>query len=279
MSGALAGLVVMDRSGTIAGQFCGKLFADFGAEVWLDVPTARPDIAAGGKGRAEGALDLHLNLGKRPGTPPVDPDIILCAPDEDPAAARARLPGAIAVRITGFGDDGPKARWAAPEIVLQASSGMMISNGTRGREPLYGAGNRASYAAGQAAYIQCLASLRVRAKNWRRRHDPHRRRRDRGRDVLPIRPASHLQRHRPPTRRSGHSRRRGSLPRFVGLPLGLLQPLRCALQVAGAGSLPDRSSLRRGDGPVEATGVPSSIWCRRRSPTATPMPSSPTCRR
>ena len=44
---------------------------------------------------------------------------------------------------------------------------MMISNGIRGREPLYGTGNRASYAAGQAACIQILASLRARGQTGR----------------------------------------------------------------------------------------------------------------
>ncbi|PDQ19639.1 hypothetical protein CN311_18450 [Mesorhizobium sanjuanii] len=164
MRGALEDLVVLDRSGTIAGQFCGKLLADYGADVWLEVPEAEPDIASGGSGRTRTPLDLHLNLGKRRGLPAATPDIVLCAPDENPQTTRTELPAAVVVRITGFGDDGPKAGWRAPEIVLQASSGMMISNGIRGREPLYGTGNRASYAAGQAAYVQILASLRVRAK-------------------------------------------------------------------------------------------------------------------
>jgi crotonobetainyl-CoA:carnitine CoA-transferase CaiB-like acyl-CoA transferase len=164
MNRAVEGLVVVDRSGTIAGQFCGKLLADFGAEVWLDASGAEPDIAGGGRGDMSAPLDVHLNLGKRRGRSEAVPDVVLCAPEEDPAEVRARHPSALAVRITGFGDEGPKAGWRAPEIVLQASSGMMISNGIRGREPLYGTGNRASFAAGQAAYIQILASLRARGK-------------------------------------------------------------------------------------------------------------------
>lgn len=162
MTGALQGLVVLDRSGTIAGQFCGKLLVDFGAEVWLQ-PADATDLAAGGAALLDSPLDIHLNLGKRRGAPET-PDVVLCAPQDDPATLRASHPAALVVRITGFGDDGPKAGWAAPEIVLQAFSGMMISNGIRGREPLYGTGNRASFAAGQAAYIQILASLRVRVR-------------------------------------------------------------------------------------------------------------------
>lgn len=160
MTGALEDLIVLDRSGTMAGQFCGKLLADFGAEVWLaEADGQRTDIAAGGTGGTS-PLDLHLNLLKRRGTPEA-PGIILCAPGEDPVAARDSRPGTIAVSITGFGQTGPKAGWAAPEIVLQAASGMMISNGIRGREPLYGTAERASCAAGVAAYVQILASLRA----------------------------------------------------------------------------------------------------------------------
>lgn len=164
MSRALDGLVVIDRSGTIAGQFCGKLMADFGAEVWLQVTGAKPDIAPGGSGMSDRPIDLHLNLGKRCGAPGRTPDVVLCAPDERPEDVRRVHPSALAVRITGFGDDGPRVGWQAPEIVLQASSGMMNSNGVRGRAPLYGTGNRASYAAGQVAYIQIMASLRTRAR-------------------------------------------------------------------------------------------------------------------
>ncbi|MDP2081307.1 MAG: CoA transferase [Pseudotabrizicola sp.] len=161
---ALDGLVVHDRSGSIAGQFCGKLLCDFGAEVWLETGSDHSDIAAGGTGDRSTALDLHLNLGKRLGSPPGPPDVVICGPADDADELRRNQPAVLVVCISGFGATGPKAGWLAPEIVLQAASGMMISNGTRGKEPLYGTGNRASYAAGQAAYIQIMASLRVRAQ-------------------------------------------------------------------------------------------------------------------
>lgn len=165
MTGALDGIVVLDRSGTVAGRFCGRLLADFGAEVWLDPPRdGAPTLTTGAR---SGPVALHLDTGKRRGRPQVRPDILLCGPAEDPDAVRADAPGIVAVRITAFGDDGPRAGWAGPEIVLQAASGMMNSNGIRGREPLYGTGERASYAAGQAAYIQILASLRIRARAGR----------------------------------------------------------------------------------------------------------------
>ncbi|PZX16972.1 crotonobetainyl-CoA:carnitine CoA-transferase CaiB-like acyl-CoA transferase [Palleronia aestuarii] len=163
MSGALDGLVVIDRSGTIAGQYCARLLSDFGAEVWLaEAAPGRPAIAAAPPRGSIG--DIHLNAGKRRGAPEARPDIVLCAPGEDPDTLLGGAEAPIAVVIDGFGPDGPRAGWRAPEIVLQAASGMMISNGVRGREPLYGTGQRASYAAGLAAYVQIMASLRVRAE-------------------------------------------------------------------------------------------------------------------
>jgi crotonobetainyl-CoA:carnitine CoA-transferase CaiB-like acyl-CoA transferase len=167
MSTALDGLLAIDRSDTIAGQFCARLMADFGAEVWL------VESEGGSATRRTSPFDnagqsltfLHLNLGKRFGTPTRVPDVVLCGPEENPAAVRAEHPDVVAVRITAFGDDGPMAGWSGPEIVLQAASGMMNSNGLRGREPLYGVGNRAAYAAGLAAYIQVVVSLRVREQS------------------------------------------------------------------------------------------------------------------
>ncbi len=169
MSTALGDLVVIDRSNCIAGEYCARLMSDFGAEVWL------VEGEGGSATRSIGPFDksglslthLHLNIGKRAGEPGRIPDVFICAADEELSDLRERAPKPILVQITPFGNDGPMAGWAGPEIVLQASSGMMNSNGIRGREPLYGIGNRASYAAGLAAYIQLLASLPVRAKSGR----------------------------------------------------------------------------------------------------------------
>ena len=166
MRQALDDLVVIDRSHSVAGEYCARLMADYGAEVWLDESAGPSPTAAMGPFDPGGRslTHLHLNRGKRLGAASRPADVVLCGPDERPEDVRAADPKVVAVRITAFGDDGPKADWTAPEIVLQAASGMMISNGVRGREPLYGVGERASYAAGQAAYIQTLVSLRARRR-------------------------------------------------------------------------------------------------------------------
>lgn len=161
---ALDDLVVVDRSHSVAGEFCARLMADYGAAVHLaggPSPTAQmaPFDAHG-----RSLTHIHLNLGKRTGPPPRPADVILIGADEDPAAVRAEHPAAVVVTITPFGRDGPRAGWKGPELVVQAASGMMVSNGLPDREPLYGTGERASYAAGQAAYIQTLVALRARRR-------------------------------------------------------------------------------------------------------------------
>ncbi|HLY79758.1 MAG TPA: CoA transferase, partial [Caulobacteraceae bacterium] len=78
---ALAGVRVVDATSAAAGQFCGRLFADYGAEVIL---VERPD---GAETRREGPCDSagsllfrHLNQGKagfawRPGDGASDRDL------------------------------------------------------------------------------------------------------------------------------------------------------------------------------------------------------------
>ncbi len=169
---ALHGLRVVDASESIAGQYCARLFADFGAEVLLAEPAAgsairrRPPFAATG----ESLTFLHLNTGKRSVALDALPPDVLAAADVVilPPAGRAALPGlspsVVTVDVTAFGREGPRAGWKGPEIVIQALSGMMFNNGEDGRQPLYGCGDRSSYAAGLAAYIGALAALQARSR-------------------------------------------------------------------------------------------------------------------
>ena len=161
MTGALAGLRVIDRSDEVAGQYCGRLMADFGAEVTLVEPEGGTATRRIGPFADGGSLSfLHLNRGKRIGSgAPAGADVVICGAATDPAALRAENPRQIVAVVSNFGADGPLAGWQGPEIVLQALSGMMNSNGIAGREPLYGLGHRAAYAAGLAGYIAVLAAL------------------------------------------------------------------------------------------------------------------------
>jgi len=180
---ALHGLRVVDLSESIAGQYCSRLFADFGADVVLVEPQGgsalrhRPPFSIADQ---TSLTFLHLNSGKS--------SVILDALSEPerqrlfgtadvvllPASGTAGLPplptSTVTVDVTQFGHDGPRAGWKGPEIVIQALSGMMFNNGVDGRHPLYGCGERSSYAAGLAAYIGAVAALLARGRIGRGQH-------------------------------------------------------------------------------------------------------------
>lgn len=166
---ALAGVKVIDATTSAAGQFCGRLFADYGAEVIL---VETPDGAAT---RREGPFDekgsllfRHLNQGKAGFTcgragdesglaklnQPAD---IVLTDAGDPLALQAE--NKIVCRISDFGEHRPYQGWRGGELIHQAMSGVMFTTGSQDREPLYGIGRRTAYACGATAYISCLAAL------------------------------------------------------------------------------------------------------------------------
>lgn len=181
MDGALGHLRVVDYSDSLAGQYCARLFADFGASVVLVEPAGgSPMRAAQPIGQAGESLQFfHLNTGKRSvvidRADPADAerlemllrgaDVAVLPAGEDAEAVSAANPNCIVVQPTAFGCDGPRADWQGPEIVLQALSGMMHNNGAAGREPLYGVANRAAMASGVGAYVGALGAVYARAQN------------------------------------------------------------------------------------------------------------------
>lgn len=167
---ALEGIAVMDLTSSVAGQFCGRLFADNGATVVIPEPAAghplrraRP-LAAAADGTTRSALFWHLTIGKRSirddhphlSRLVADADVVIV--DDDRELVAPISDRRVVIRITPFGDDDLNG-WRAEEIVYQALSGTMYENGRPGAEPLYGVGHRASYAAGTAAYATGLATL------------------------------------------------------------------------------------------------------------------------
>jgi crotonobetainyl-CoA:carnitine CoA-transferase CaiB-like acyl-CoA transferase len=182
MSGrALHGIRVIDLSESVAGQYCSRLFADFGASVTLIEPPCGSAIRR--RGPFSGATGvsltfLHLNSGKSSAVLEASrTELQALAASADvailPNAERSALPfptSTITVDISAFGREGLRAGWQGPEIVIQALSGMMFNNGADGREPLYGCGERSSYAAGLAAYIGALAALLARGPDGPGQH-------------------------------------------------------------------------------------------------------------
>jgi crotonobetainyl-CoA:carnitine CoA-transferase CaiB-like acyl-CoA transferase len=183
---ALSGLRVLDLSESVAGQFCARMFADQGAQVSLIEPPggsavrAMPpfDPVTPGIGSQ---LFFHLNLGKdsrqidlttTDGTATLQrlaeqADVIVAGLGLDLVAMQRDHPTCVVVQVSDFGSDGPLAHWRGSEMIFQALSGMMNENGLPGREPLYGVGHRAQYAAGVGAFISALAALHVRGSTGR----------------------------------------------------------------------------------------------------------------
>ncbi len=178
MAGALAGIRVLDLSDSIAGQFCTRMLADYGAEVLLVEPPGggamrgAPPVVAG-----KSFAFLHLNTGKgsvvldaSPGgrarllALAAEADAIVIGPEADRVALEAAAPGAVVCTVSPFGTDGPWRDWTGCEMVFQAVAGLMHASGDGRREPLFGCGDRASYGAGASAYIAVLAGLFARGR-------------------------------------------------------------------------------------------------------------------
>ena len=182
MTQALQGIRVLDCSDGIAGQFCGRMLADHGAEVTLVEPPGGSVLRRQGPfrdaGGRESLLFFHNNTGKSSVTLDVSTplgcqalaalargaDVVIAGLDIDRAALRSANPDCVLATVSGFGDDGPYRDWQGTEMIYQALAGIMRRNGEAGREPLYGCGDRASYGAGVAAYIAILAALHARPR-------------------------------------------------------------------------------------------------------------------
>lgn len=169
MNGALTGLRVLDLSESIAGQFCARMLADQGAGVTLVEPSAGSSIRSlpPFDNDGESLLFFHLNIGKSSrlaGTEPTDADVVVTGLGHDMAQLRARHPRAVLAVVSPFGQDGPLQDWHGSEMIYQALAGAMRQNGTHPQAPLYGCGERASYAAGVATYISVIAALIARQR-------------------------------------------------------------------------------------------------------------------
>ena len=160
---SLSGLAVLDVSTDIAGRFCARLMADNGAAVTLVESKSEP-------GLRRPALWRHLNAGKLSADwnaadralfarQAQGCDIVICGAPWQVDTCRQVDERIVTVLVTAFGTSGPYANWQGSEMIYQAMSGSMPNNGLAGRQPLYGCGDRASYAAGVAAYCGALAAL------------------------------------------------------------------------------------------------------------------------
>ncbi len=186
-AGALEGVSVLDLTHCIAGPYCTRLLAGFGAEVLKIEPPG------GEKGRRmapflhddpgpDSSLPFaYLNIGKRSMTlnlkceegreillsmlPETDVLVENFAPRVMPSlgldysSLQEIAPHLVMVSISNFGQTGPYRNYKAADIVEYALGGLMYIFGAYDREPLKHAFNQAQFKAGADAASAALMAL------------------------------------------------------------------------------------------------------------------------
>ncbi len=199
MTAALQGLRVLDLSRYVAGAYCAKLLAAFGADVMKVEPPVTGDPA-----RAVGpfpddrpdpetsALFLYLNTGKKGLTLNLkhpagadmlkalvrDTDVLVenFAPRVMPslgldyATLRTINSRLIMVSISSFGQSGPYCDYKASSMISYALGGYMYINGHPEREPLSGGGRQPAYQGGLHGYTGAMAALLARQQSGQGQH-------------------------------------------------------------------------------------------------------------
>jgi CoA:oxalate CoA-transferase len=185
---ALSDVKVLDLTWHIAGPYCAKLLADYGADVIKVERTGEGDPARrmgpffhDDPDPDKSGLFLHLNTNKRGITLNLksatgkkivkelvrDVDILVesFSPRVMPALGldyetlEQINPKLVMVSISSFGQTGPYRDFRASEIVEYAMGGEMCSTGIAGREPLKLGGNVVQYQAGTVAAVATMGAL------------------------------------------------------------------------------------------------------------------------
>lgn len=197
-SEALADLVVLDLAQDVAGPYCAKLFADFGATVIKLEPTAG-DRARGLAPLKEGAPEgeasgvfAYLNANKRSATLNLESpaargllrrlvtraDVLIesFAPgflDElgvGYAELRTLQPELVLTSLSWFGQSGPYRDFAANDRIIHALTGVVQGMGTPEGPPLLPSGYENQFVAGTTGFIGSMGALHGRLAGLGGRH-------------------------------------------------------------------------------------------------------------
>ncbi|MCY4653321.1 MAG: CoA transferase [Dehalococcoidia bacterium] len=191
----LENLIVIEASEGVAGAFCGRMLAAFGADVirierppaggWI---RAAEPILPGVPSPEASALHLHLNMGKR--------SVLLDWRSARGAESLKKLirhadvlledwdttmldsmglgdgiesfnPRLIDMSLTPFGTSGPYSDWAATPLVSLALGGFLYLSGDEDREPLAIPGRQPEYLAGLHGYGGLMIALLERQRTGR----------------------------------------------------------------------------------------------------------------
>ncbi len=198
MEGPLTGVRVLDLSSYIAGPFCTRMLAGFGADVvkverpdgdpirhWGPFPDAIPNPEAGtlhlylNQGKRSVTLDLESDAGREALAELIDWADVLVEGYRPGTMARWGFgyddlaeshPELIYVSVTDFGQDGPYSDLAAWEITTYALSGQMYITGEADREPLKNGGYLGQYGTGHNAFDATLVGLWERERSGKGQH-------------------------------------------------------------------------------------------------------------
>lgn len=196
---ALAGMRVIDLQTGVAGAWCARLLASFGADVVrIESPDADDPLRRAGSFDVPGGTaetrpaHLYLNAGKRSlalDTKTDDGRALLarliasadvlvetldvpdrCHLDLAPEGVRARHPALIHVSITPFGLSGPYAGFRATPMISAALGGYMYIGGHPERQPLANLSPQPEYMAGLHGFVGAMAALHHREAGGNGQH-------------------------------------------------------------------------------------------------------------
>ena len=180
---ALDGVRVLELTDDIAGGYCAKTLAEYGAEVIRIEPPARaaPDDSRAEVSAADEALRLHLHTNRKSVALDLETErgreilfelAVRCGAvveSMSPGAAdgvgigyqrlAARAPAIVMTSVTPFGQTGPCRFWGYSELTLFAMTGAMHREGLPNRRPLKYGGEIAQYFGGTAAAAATMGAL------------------------------------------------------------------------------------------------------------------------
>lgn len=186
----LAGYRVLEMGSTVAGPFCGRLLADFGAEVIkIETPEGDPVRTMGKRFHGKSlyaasifrnksliSIDLRTEEGQRlVADLAAKCDVVV--ENFRPgglekwglgyADLSARNPGLVMARISGFGQDGPYSQRAGYGVIGEAVSGLRHLTGDPDRPPARVAVSMTDYITGLYAAFGVALALLARTRTGR----------------------------------------------------------------------------------------------------------------
>src|SRR5581483_1479576 len=141
--GPLRGLSVLEACGDVAVRYCGRLFAQLGADVATAI--AADDARIGFGGEAGRAYGRWLDQGKTRLSGEVArrrrPDLVIAGQDPAAVAAAEAAYDAPVMGLTWFHPSGPCTQWRGTDEVILALTGLAFSFGEASGPPMLAQGH------------------------------------------------------------------------------------------------------------------------------------------